>query len=440
MATFSITKTQGYFSTEEEVHHAINSLSYFSQIVKIQYGIVVDSVIVYEDVTNNIATVITFTKPLAFTQSQETEAQIAFNQIGVAKVPILPVLVHSHSPSSSLYITGLTKPTTEQLSRGQKHIWGSINTYQVTVKLFPVSNLKEGENFIIDLDLTFAKGGTLVIVAADEDTNTLFIADQFPAHFGIRGSGRYTVSITKGGGSYARITVIRTLFQRTYHLLEPSMYVKFNGVDSYIEVEESSLTGNLENILDLSEDWTISGVLREEDTSASSYIFNRWDTGYGINKYNGTNVFTHVENGTGGAVNFTAMQTENLIGKRFFFINSGTTLTCNVEGITVSTVTHGGVNDDTINGQLLIGARKHYAQITSPTDVGLDSLFMMNRAITSTEIAVVMNSTDFTMLSFYSDFSLYMKLGEDDFPDVVDTKRVVTEVITNAVKADFKVL
>ena len=152
-------------------------------------------------------------------------------------------------------------------------------------------------------------------------------------------------------------------------------------------------------------------------------------------------MFFSAINGNGGGYYFdSAYRYTNYLGKRFFFVNTTSSIKCYVDGDLVKTITHGGSNSASVNGQLIIGVRKHYSTILQQFGGGLDSLLMIDKALSTTEMSETITSTDLNTLSYYADVGVYWKTGEDTFPAIHGTKRNVDNIYVNGLtplKAGF---
>ena len=353
----------------------------------------------------------------------------------IANVTPLPVATHYHSqsPDNVLEITTAVDASYE-VTKQYRYVYltataGAIATLNLNIS----AGLSVGESFEVVMTLAFADGAGLSLDGLSGDV----FDGSGNVNMGINVNGTYSVIVHKLASGVNISTALTDAVAHT-QVITPEKYIEFDGVDSHFEVATGDLTGNLSNVLDLGQSWTITGILRKEHLSASTVMFNRWSNFVGIGKHNGTNVFMHGINGNGGGYYFTSEQTSNLTNKRFFFINDGATLSCYIENNLAFTTTHNSVNSTAVNGQLIVGLRKHYGTIMSQSAGGLDDVLIFNAAINSTQMLEVMASVDHTSLSNYAAVGAWWKMGEDVFPNIYDSKRAVNNTYLNGLASDYK--
>ena len=419
MSEFSITKSAGYFNDNNKLNRLIESLSFSGIItlVKLNGGL-------------ETATSLTLVISTPLDATQEVELTTAVNDF--SNISGAPTNT-GWNTKLSLQLIISADATHDLVNECSVVHVTATNSAILTLNLLDPAGLGNNESYSYDLLAEIETGSGILLQSIT--TNTF--NGQVTTEHGINESGLYTIVYTKYGG-VIDINISVKPFKQHQQVVFPEKYIKFDGVDSYFEVPSSDLTGDLSNVLDLSANWTVSGIIREEATGASATMLNRWSNCYGIGKYSGSNIFFHAENGNGGGDYFTAKRYDDLTNERFFIVNVGTSLKCYIGTTLCYSLTHGGSNSTLVNGQLIIGLRKHYTSIMQQFDGGLGRIAILNRAITVAEMTTMLNTPGFSTLSFYSDFGAWFKIDESVYPSVNNAVTDTNYTLINGVEANFK--
>jgi len=229
---------------------------------------------------------------------------------------------------------------------------------------------------------------------------------------------------------------------------QASRYIELDGANDYIEF--TSLQGGTENVLDWSKDWSIGLTLvgLTETTSdnklmtlfsnGNNAIFlRRGGTNWGMyvtgdaNLQHGANtwyaptatsrlLFTYdastyrLKYYLGEPASGTYALRANLLVNANTRVNQVGNSLCIGKGVNTnlgtSALWDGGVNNLIISDQVLVGPQ-------------VDEFFQTGEAFTEHE--------------YYADLTTYARLGEDTYPNVVDTKSNATGVLVNGAANDF---
>ena len=229
---------------------------------------------------------------------------------------------------------------------------------------------------------------------------------------------------------------------------QASRYIELDGANDYIEF--TSLQGGTENVLDWSKDWSIGLTLvgLTETTSdnklmtlfsnGNNAIFlRRGGTNWGMyvtgdaNLQHGANtwyaptatsrlLFTYdastyrLKYYLGEPASGTYALRANLLVNANTRVNQVGNSLCIGKGVNTnlgtSALWDGGVNNLIISDQVLVGPQ-------------IDEFFQTGEAFTEHE--------------YYADLTTYARLGEDTYPNVVDTKSNATGVLVNGAANDF---
>ncbi len=369
----------------------------------------------------------------ALTTPQQDAIHALLDDLSNVEAPNNAVPYDSQTPDNVLEITTAVDATYE-VTKQYRYVYLTVSAGAVATLNLNISNgLDVGESFELVMALSFAGGAGLSMDGLSGDV----FDGSGNSNLGINVNGTYSVIIHKLSTGVQISTAIKDPVAHTQVII-PDYYIKFDGVDSHFEVAAVDLTGNLVNVLDMTQAWTITGIIREEHFDSNTVMFNRWANSVGIGKYLGTNIFFHTVNGNGGGYYFTGEQATNLTNKRFFFINDGATLTCYIEDSVGFTTTHNAGNSTIFNGQLIVGLRKHYSTIMSQTAAGIDDVLIFNTALSSAQRLEVVASSDRTNISNYADVGAYWKMGDDTFPAIHDEKRNVDNTYLNGLATDYK--
>ena len=341
---------------------------------------------------------------------------------------------NSQTPDNVLEITAAVDATYD-VTKQYRYIYLTASAGAiVTLNLNISDKLDVGESFEIVMSLAFTGGAGLSLDGLAGDV----FDGSGDANLGINVDGTYAVIIHKLAGGVQISVGLKTPVPHTQVII-PEMYIKFDGVDSHFEVAIGNLTGNLANILDMSQSWTATGIIREHSTGSGDCMFNRWANCFGLSYYNGSNVFFSAINGNGGGYYFDSPHRyTDFVGQRFFIVNTATEIICYIGDQAVKTITHAGANTTSPNGQLIVGLRKHSTTILQQYGGGLDDVLLFNVALISAQRLEVVASSDHTTLSNYSDVGAWWKMGEDVFPDIHDEKRNVDNTYLNGLATDYK--
>lgn len=340
----------------------------------------------------------------------------------------------SQTPDNVLEITTAVD-VTHEVTKQYRYVYLSASAGAiVTLNLNISDKLDVGESFELVMSLAFTGGAGLSMDGLSGDV----FDGSGNSNIGINVNGTYSVIIHKLSTGVQISTGLKNPVTHTQVII-PLMYIKFDGSDSHFEVDIADLTGNLVNILDMSQSWTATGILREHSTGGGDCMFNRWSNCFGLSYYNGSNVFFSAINGNGGGYYFdTAYRYTDFVGQRFFIVNTPTALVCYIGDQAVKTITHAGANTTSPNGQLIVGLRKHSTTILQQYGGGLDDVLLFNSALSSAQRLEVVASSDHAALSNYSDVAAWWKMGEDTFPDIHDEKRNVDNTYLNGLATDYK--
>ena len=383
---------------------------------------------------NDVLTVYTYDNQTLLTLHQDT-IHALLDDISNVEVPDNQEPYHNQTPYGVQHIVSSADATFD-LEASKRVIYAYVfSGAVVTLNMLDKSLIENDEAYEFILTVVFNGAGSGIHMQTQSPS--MFRNSGLDV-FGIIESGTYRIVQVKSPDGTMRISVGLTGLHTHTSLTTPDKYIKFD-YDSHFEVASADLTGNLVNCFDMAQQWTVSGIVREHDTSAGSVMFNRWSNSFGINRYNGSNIFNHTINGNGGGYYFdTAYKYIDYIGKRFFIVNWGTELKCYIEDQVVFTSSHSGVNSTSVNGQLFVGVRKHYSTILQGYLGGLDDVILFDEALDSTKRNEVLNSSDLTTLSNYNLVGAYWKMGEDTFPNIHDTKRNVDNTYVNGQSTDYK--
>ena len=229
---------------------------------------------------------------------------------------------------------------------------------------------------------------------------------------------------------------------------QASRYIELDGANDYIEF--TSLQGGTENVLDWSKDWSIGLTLvgLTETTSdnklmtlfsnGNNAIFlRRGGTNWGMyvtgdaNLQHGANTWYaptatsrllstydastyRLKYYLGEPASGTYALRANLLVNANTRVNQVGNSLCIGKGVNTnlgtSALWDGGVNNLIISDQVLVGPQ-------------VDEFFQTGEAFTEHE--------------YYADLTTYARLGEDTYPNVVDTKSNATGVLVNGAANDF---
>lgn len=232
---------------------------------------------------------------------------------------------------------------------------------------------------------------------------------------------------------------------------QASRYIELDGANDYIEF--TTLNGGTSNILDWSRDWSIGVTLvgLGPTTSDNKFMtlfsngsnsihFRRGGTNWGL-YVTGNTSYTHGANtwyapSATSRILLTYEASTNRL--KYYLGDPASGVYAMRANLSVNNTVRSA---NQVGTSLCVGKKSEissYAGNQVYWDGGLNNLIVSDQVLTGPQVAEFFQTGEaFTEHEYYADLTSYWRLGEDTFPNVVDSKGNSDGVLVNGAANDF---